>query len=327
MKAKKTRAKYIALLTKGDITAFNLWRSEDDFASIDLSCAKLQGRTLEKAGLQSTNLSNADLSNANLRGANLTDAVLTNAILDNTCLKKARLRNANLQGIDLIYTDLSKADLRCTNIRNCEVLITNMYKARVSEPHFDEVLKDAEEWIISMCDRNSIVYSPVDAKLLNKSALSLKGLSQKTRARFKTLEKNIAAIPRSKRILFSISNYKHDKQFSILHERFEKFGYELIPAGMGCEQDEIISQAIKYDVDAIWISNLLEPYIRLGRYSKLAKKLTRRKKNIMLFCGGPFFEESCRSLQQIGFHGTFPTGTPIKKIVAFVTRWLGKAKQ
>ena len=78
-------------LLKTDVAAFNAYRRETEFASIDLTVANLRGADLTGANLTVANLRGADLTGANLTYADLTRAGLTRADLtyadlDYSCL-------------------------------------------------------------------------------------------------------------------------------------------------------------------------------------------------------------------------------------------------
>ena len=157
----------VTLITENGVEAWNKWREEHPFRSVNLRYANLSGAKLRDANLcntylsganlsgaylrdanlcntslSETNLSNANFSGANLRDthlsnanlggaylteANLCDADLSNAHLSGAYLKDAELCNANLRGADLTGANLSNANLGDADLSGADLSGANLY--------------------------------------------------------------------------------------------------------------------------------------------------------------------------------------------------------
>ena len=174
-----TKQELIKLL-KTDVKAFNEYRDESEFESIDLSEANLSGAYLRDANLIGADLRGANLCDAyligaylrcaDLRGANLNDVDLCDADL---CV--ADLRGASLVGADLSGADLSDSDLRDANLRGAD-LIGHGLSRHIKFAQFDE-------WRIAWtdsdlqigCQRHSIAawrdFDDADISKMDRDAL------------------------------------------------------------------------------------------------------------------------------------------------------------
>ncbi len=147
--------KQLKILKEG-VNVWNLWRSANQTAKIDLSSSDfagsdLQGVNFYKANLRGANLKEAklqyaDLGGANLRKANVRHAPLYQADLTGTKLVSIDLRDsiltetdftgANLTDANLFGANLFKANLSLANLSYANLNETNLNKTNFAESNF-----------------------------------------------------------------------------------------------------------------------------------------------------------------------------------------------
>ena len=124
-------------IIKQGVRAWNVWRSENPSAAIDLSSADLSRHHLSGALLNKANLSRANFeltyfTGADLSEANLTGTALVGAYLGRANLSRGQLREAILRGADLTETNLTHAHLRDTDFRGASLDKTNLAGAELN---------------------------------------------------------------------------------------------------------------------------------------------------------------------------------------------------
>jgi uncharacterized protein YjbI with pentapeptide repeats len=132
---KLSKSELIELL-ETDIGAFNQYREDIGWKSINISGADLRWTDLRNTDLSGANLygvelKGVDLSGADLKSANLMGADLSWADLSGADLSGADLLDTNLFEACLRFTNLFEADLRFTNLRSANLYCANLYRANL----------------------------------------------------------------------------------------------------------------------------------------------------------------------------------------------------
>ena len=115
---------HLKILKQG-VTAWNVWRMENQEILPNLGGAILSGAVLTEVNFHQVDLSGADLVEAdlwaaNLFGANLFAADLSRAALGGANLKMSNLHQAHIDGSDLTAANLTTADLTNADVQNSD---------------------------------------------------------------------------------------------------------------------------------------------------------------------------------------------------------------
>ena len=113
----------------------------------------------------------------------------------------------------------------------------------------------------------------------------------------------------------------HDRGVKIILRALWEAGMEVIYTGMRVSPEGIALAAAQEDVDALGVSN------HSGAHRTLFREIVEhlRKEgfgdgDLVLFCGGAIPPADVPYLDELGFRGVFPPGTPLEAIVEFLRR-------
>lgn len=110
----------------------------------------------------------------------------------------------------------------------------------------------------------------------------------------------------------------HDRGAKLIARALRNAGMEVIYTGYGQRPEEVVNTAIQEDVDIIGTSYLS------GAHLELTQRIMQilRERNIhdkIVIVGGTIPREDIAELKKMGVSAVFPTGTPVKKIVDFIS--------
>jgi methylmalonyl-CoA mutase C-terminal domain/subunit len=115
----------------------------------------------------------------------------------------------------------------------------------------------------------------------------------------------------------------HDRGAKVVARALRDAGFEVIYTGLHQTPEQIASAAIQEDVDAVGLSCLSGAHLTLfPRVVELLKE--RGAGDIVVSGGGIIPEEDVQKLKDAGIKAVFGPGTPLKEIVDFHRKALGK---
>lgn len=109
----------------------------------------------------------------------------------------------------------------------------------------------------------------------------------------------------------------HDVGVKIVARGLREAGMEVIYTGLRVEIAEAVRIAVQEDAQVIGIANAS------GQHVAMARDMQRcladaGADDILVIVGGNLLKEDIEQLNAMGVSGTFPPGTSIEKIVAFI---------
>jgi len=112
----------------------------------------------------------------------------------------------------------------------------------------------------------------------------------------------------------------HDVGAKVVVHAMMEAGFETIYTGLRRTPEAIVQQARAEDVDVIGLS------ILSGSHKPLCKKMRQLSmqeglEDKLWIVGGNIPEDDRQYLQQLGFHGVFPTESRLNDIVTFVREY------
>jgi uncharacterized protein YjbI with pentapeptide repeats len=129
-------AEQLTILKQG-VEVWNMWREQNQVASIDLTRADLTGADLFDADLTGVKLGRANLFRANLWKANLKRADLSEAELADAYIKNGLLIGADLTGAILWRADLSRANLNEADLTGADLTEANLTDAKLGRANLE----------------------------------------------------------------------------------------------------------------------------------------------------------------------------------------------
>jgi len=115
----------------------------------------------------------------------------------------------------------------------------------------------------------------------------------------------------------------HDRGAKVVARALRDAGMEVIYTGLHQTPEQIVEAAIQEDVDAIGLSCLSGAHMTL--FPEVVGLLRKRGvKNILVTGGGIIPDEDIPKLKKRGIAEIFGPGTPLKKIVDYHKKKLGK---
>lgn len=235
---------YGANLSRADLSRVEMSASvPGDTDGADLSEVDLSGASLRGADLFDINLSGADLSEADLSGADLGSVDLRNASLSQANLSEANLSGAKLGAADLSDANLSGANFQET-LYNEETFFPEGFdpvqagailEEGYEDSDYDQEYEEEDDGGTDFESKLTYVQQPQsDTAIQAKTHLELKDHTN-TMNQSEVLK---TARERLDTILLAIDTAKQ----------------------LGC-MDEVIKQALKYQVRKIILEDIIHPYL------------------------------------------------------------------
>jgi methylmalonyl-CoA mutase C-terminal domain/subunit len=117
----------------------------------------------------------------------------------------------------------------------------------------------------------------------------------------------------------------HDRGAKVVAYALRDAGFEVVYTGLHQTVEQVASAALQEAVDVVALSILSGAHLSLTR--KLAERLEALevRKELSLVVGGTIPPTDVPRLRDLGVDGVFPTGTPVKRIVAWFEELRGSA--
>ena len=111
----------------------------------------------------------------------------------------------------------------------------------------------------------------------------------------------------------------HDRGAKVIARALRDAGMEVIYTGLRQTPEQIVSAALQEDADAIGLSILSGAHMHI---CPRVMELLREKglNDVLVVVGGIIPDVDIPKLNAIGIKGVFLPGTPMQKIVDFITR-------
>ncbi len=117
----------------------------------------------------------------------------------------------------------------------------------------------------------------------------------------------------------------HDRGVNVIAQGLRDAAMEVIYLGLRITPEHIAEAAIQEDVDVVGLSCLSGAHMALfPKTVKLIKEKT--DKDVMFIGGGIIPRKDVPKLKEAGIAQTFGPGTPLAKIVDFITNKFGKGE-
>jgi methylmalonyl-CoA mutase C-terminal domain/subunit len=117
----------------------------------------------------------------------------------------------------------------------------------------------------------------------------------------------------------------HDRGALVLARAFRDAGMEVIYSGLFCTPEQVAKMAIDEDVDVVAMSLLNGAHLTL--FPRVAKLLREKgRDDIILLGGGIIPEQDKPLLEKEGILGNFGPGTPLSRIIEFISEEVRKKR-